>query len=607
LAVWLSAVALVLAGAAGAAEASRSGEHRRAARAALERGETDEAQLALRLALQENPLDASSHYLLACLLAQQGEDDLAVVGFQRALVLDPTDPEAQYNLGTLLLGRDMPLEAARLLEGAVLLRSEHVPSYNGLAKAYFMVGLPGLAEATYQEALRRDPSNRVARANLTRLAQAAETDPGEGSAKSPPKPPAPDPALHEPETPGPEPPPKPPGPGAAPLTADGLRELLRDLPDVEVEQRAGRLALTGFTTGAQQRIQLDRILGATPTVLDFTSDDTGDPQRMIEVDAVLFRVVGSDSENIGFNFLRLIDMSFAYFASGNATELIGLAAPGLRPAVAATTLGSNGWIATASVDYDVNIANAADERVAVLSRPHLTTLSGTPASFLAGGEIVFEVSGIETGDIKPYPFGTRLTVTPTLLRGEARDGDPHVHLAVDAERSSILEALIAGDLETDSVVFDKLHVTAEAIVELDETLILSGLNQRASRTIFSGVPILRSIPGLKYFFSSREVVETNTAIMILLTPRDAAFVDERNRRDRAAFVEMRLAYQTARDAGAAALERFRKQYPESYRIPPNQFGSHFFLVRTSEMYRALSGEDLIDDELDLDLLGEVLE
>ena len=34
---------------------------------------------------------------------------------------------------------------------------------------------------------------------------------------------------------------------------------------------------------------------------------------------------------------------------------------------------------------------------------------------LAGGEIVFQVSGIERGDIKPYPFGTYLTVTPTLL------------------------------------------------------------------------------------------------------------------------------------------------------------------------------------------------
>jgi len=100
-----------------------------------------------------------------------------------------------------------------------------------------------------------------------------------------------------------------------------------------------------------------------------------------------------------------------------------------------------GWIFSAALDYTVNIANAATQQVAVLARPHLTTLSGTPATFLAGGEIVFKVSGINSGDIKPYPFGTTLKVTPTLLRAVGEDGRPQVYISVEAGRTSVLDLL----------------------------------------------------------------------------------------------------------------------------------------------------------------------
>jgi Flp pilus assembly protein TadD len=80
------------------------------------------ANLEVKLALQDNPLDAASHFLLGCLLEQKGEHDQAIVGFQRASTLDPTKPEALYNLGTMLLLRgEAAVPAARLLENAVLI------------------------------------------------------------------------------------------------------------------------------------------------------------------------------------------------------------------------------------------------------------------------------------------------------------------------------------------------------------------------------------------------------------------------------------------------------------------------------------------------------
>jgi tetratricopeptide (TPR) repeat protein len=148
------------------------GVHYQAARAALMGGNMEKANLEAKLALQDNPLDAASHFLLGCLLVRKGENDQAIVGFQRALAVDPTNHEALYNLGTMLLWRGEAVPASHLLENAVLIRPDHVPSYNNLAKAYFQAGLPELTVAAYEEVLRLDPSNAIALKNLLLLSEA---------------------------------------------------------------------------------------------------------------------------------------------------------------------------------------------------------------------------------------------------------------------------------------------------------------------------------------------------------------------------------------------------------------------------------------------------
>jgi len=599
------------------------GMHYQAAQAALMGGNMEKANLEVKLALQDNPLDAASHFLLGCLLAREGKNDQAIVGFQRVLALDPTNPEALYNLGTMLQWRGEAVPASHLLENAVLIRPDHVPSYNNLAKAYFQAGLPELTVAAYEEALRRDSSNAIALKNLLLLAEAAgihdaaatyrrrlkalgsgrtakpAIDAGELITLLPTWPLVTTAAGSPPATPLPViPVPK---PQARPdKEADALRELLRDLPHVTVERRAGRLTLNGWTSGPNERAMLDRILGKPSEVLDLTSDDTRDPQRMIEIDAVLFIMTGLDQQDAGFNFLKLINLNFNYFASDHKRQGTGYAVP---PAVTGA-VGSAyqwGWIFAAAASYSVNIANASSDRVAVLARPHLTALNGTPAKFLAGGELVYKVSGNISGDIKPYPFGTTLTVTPTLLRTPAEDGTPRVHLRVEAGRTSVL-ALLDQD-PNQPTTFTKVTVASEAVLSLGQTLILSGLSQRESRTGRSGVPGLMYIPILKYLFSTKSTIQADTAVIILLTPRDAAFRDERNQKALEEFVEKRRAFLQARQGTEEDMRRFRERYPDWYQIPPNRFASHFFLMETSEIYRTVSGQDLTGEDVDLELLG----
>jgi len=599
-------------------------KHYRAARAALAKGNLAKAEREVKLALQDNPLDAKSHFLLGCLLAAKGEHDQAIVGFQRALALAPANAEALYNLATLLLRRGEPVEASGLLENAVLIRPEHVPSYNNLAKAYFLAGLPELALATYEEVLRRDPSNAIALRNRQRLAAAAGNQIPAGAAEAP-RVAAPAPVIVAP-----------PAATAEDPEADALREVVRDLPHVTVERRAGQLTLSGWTSDPKERAMLDRILGkpsqvpgtnqpgplgqwsevpgmnapgpvgkpsgvpATPgrvgkwsEVLDLTSDNTGDPQRMIEVDAILFILTHLNNTQVGFNFLQQINMDFKYVANSANASASG--------AAGAFSLPPHGWIFSASADYAVNIANADEQRVAVLARPHLTALSGTTAKFLAGGELVFQVVGNIGGNIYPFPFGTTLAVTPTLLREVAADGTPRVHVAVDAGRLSVVS--LVNMVSNVPTVFDKVTVTSEAVLSLGQTLILSGLNQRESDSTRVGVPGLMSVPVLKYLFSTKTTTVVDYSVIILLTPRDPAFWDEQNAKATAEFVAKRRAFIRARQGTPEDMRRFRERYPDWMELPPNRFASHVFLMENSELYRAVSPEDLTSEDVDLQLLG----
>lgn len=595
--------------------------HYRDARAALIRGNMDKANLEVKLALQDNPLDAASHFMLGCLLERKDEHDQAIVAFQRALALDPTNPDALYNLGTMLLRRGEAVPASRLLEEAVLIRPDHVPYYNNLAKAYFLAGLPELAVAAYEEALRRDSSNAIALKNLLYLAEAMNIDDAaaayrrrlEALSSNRIERPAintGEPIMQLPTWPiaaaavG-APPPEPVVPAPAPQAhpdqeAAALRELLHDLPHVAVERRSGRLTLIGWTSGPMEKELLGRIIAGRSDILDLTSDDSGNPQRMIEIDAVLFIMSTLDEKSEGFNFLKLIDLNFNYFAFDNKNQGTGYAAP---PDVTGPVngLSQQGWIFAAAATYSVNIANAASDRVAVLAQPHLTALSGTPAKFLSGGELVYKVSGINSGDIRPYPFGTTLMVTPTLLRTPAEDGAPRVHMKVEAGRTSVLSLLNQDpDLPT---TFQKVTVASEAVLSLGQTLILSGLSQRESQSGRSGVPVLMDVPILKYLFSTRTTIQSDTAVIILLTPRDPAFLDERNRKDRAEFVEKRRAYLKAMHGTPEDMRRFRERYPDWNQFPPNRFASHFFMMENSELYRSASGQDLTSEDVDLELLG----
>jgi len=385
---------------------------------------------------------------------------------------------------------------------------------------------------------------------------------------------------------------------AAPLIADAevdrLNLLLSDVPGVTAERRGEIVVLRGHVSNDGEAAQVASVATRHPDVISLVREDIQWGDRMIDVDVIIVVVRETELRAIGFDFLQLINLQYQFFDSRHRRPTSpGLGAPG------STVVTQNhqwGRLFSASVDYNVNIANATDESVSVLARPHLSTLDGQTARFQSGGEIVFRVIGINSGDIKPFSFGIDLEVTPTLLPSE--NGTERVLLDVNAERLTVLGRLFVSE-GNDDVNFDKVAVSSKAVLPLDETLVLSGLYQHETRRQNSGVPILRDIPLVRLLFSRRISVDEVNSTVIFITPRDASRIDDRNQESISDFVAYRREYLSAVAGDEEDKIAFKERHPsEWYRPKPNQYASHLFMTSNSRIYRQIRGEDLRIEPLD---------
>ncbi len=149
----------------------------------------------------------------------------------------------------------------------------------------------------------------------------------------------------------------------------------------------------------------------------------------------------------------------------------------------------------------------------LLSKPKLLTVSGSPASFLVGGEIPYIVIG-QNGHVTVTwkEYGMRLAIRPerrgdairTHVRAESSTVDP-VHTVV------LPNGIYMPALKTR---------WAEADVELANhaTVIIAGLIQEEDNTITSGIPVLADLPVLGWLFRTTRTERAEMELVIFVTP-----------------------------------------------------------------------------------------
>lgn len=166
--------------------------------------------------------------------------------------------------------------------------------------------------------------------------------------------------------------------------------------------------------------------------------------------------------------------------------------------------------------------------VRTLAEPNITALSGEPANFLAGGEFPVPVAQDEDGiSVEFRPFGVGLGFTPIVLS----EGRISLRMSTEVSELSSVGAFQGqssfgigpdGNLVAISgLTIPALTVRrAETTIELPsgQSMMIAGLIESSTRQTLDQVPGIKDIPVLGALFRSRDFVNEETELVIIVTP-----------------------------------------------------------------------------------------
>jgi len=175
---------------------------------------------------------------------------------------------------------------------------------------------------------------------------------------------------------------------------------------------------------------------------------------------------------------------------------------------------------TGSIGSRFSATLRAMERAGVvrtLAEPNLTAISGESASFLAGGEFpIMQLSCTGPGQCTPSvefkQFGIGLNFTPVVLSGG------RISLKVMTEVSELSSE---GAIQMQGFTVPALQTRrADTTVEIPSggSLAMAGLIRENTRQQINGVPGLMNLPVLGTLFKSRDYVNRQTELVVLVTP-----------------------------------------------------------------------------------------
>ncbi len=487
----------------------------------IKRMELPQAQSAVNEALQLDPRNAHLHFLngfVYHLQARQGDTqkgELAVEGYQQALRIDRSNWIAQEFLALAYMDLKRFDSAKLAFSEVLLLTPDSARSIYGLMVASYLTGDAKTACAMADEFLkvstRPDPGfmrssipvyascGQFARADWVRAAL----------------------VQHQ-------------GDGAEVERID--RRLAQWKAYYSDQEQASALK-TSLKPGpgnarpmmlAQADDESESFDAAEPDDEDNTASraempaaeavDTG-PQMLL-VDVVLLSTQELMATSKGVNLLSALTLQLGSLsgdlpAYSRVTERL--------PGAASTTTITRA-VTIPALSYSLNIANANSSLNEVLARPTLAAIEGQPSEFFSGINLsAGVVSTSEQGGTTIVPlekrFGIKLAVTPNFLP------QGRVQLQVEAQRTS-LNANSDNPRVAYQIEIGETMANANVVMNLGETLVLSGLSEKSFSSTRDGVPGLQDVPVIQYLFSNKRTNELQRSVLILVTPRAPVMVSE---------------------------------------------------------------------------------
>ncbi|MGJ4964309.1 type II and III secretion system protein family protein [Bradyrhizobium sp. HKCCYLRH3061] len=307
---------------------------------------------------------------------------------------------------------------------------------------------------------------------------------------------------------------------------NGARAALKQLlpnADIQIEGLADSIVLTGSASSqieAQQAGELAaRLAGGADKVVNSITV-RGRDQVMLkvtvaEVQRSIVKQLGIDLSgqlNYGTAVVKFANSNpFTAYGSNLVSNNAVSAAFGGAPTVQATLRA---------------MENAGVIRT--LAEPNLTAISGESATFIAGGEFPVPAgyscdptTHVCTTQISFKKFGISLNFTPVVL------SEGRISMRVMTEVSelsnensiTLSQAVSASTVNSLTVPSIKTR-RAETTLEIPSggAMAMAGLIQQQTKQAISGMPGLMQLPVLGALFRSRDYVNNQTELMVLVTP-----------------------------------------------------------------------------------------
>jgi pilus assembly protein CpaC len=316
---------------------------------------------------------------------------------------------------------------------------------------------------------------------------------------------------------------------------NGVRAALKQtLPnsDIQIEGLGDGVMLSGSAASpieAQQAGDLAaRLVGGPDKVVNSIAV-RGRDQVMLKV--TVAEVQRSIIKQLGIDLNASMSYGTAVVNFNNSNPFTALG-HSLTSNYAQSGLGStsglvNGVPATIPGIPSVNGTLRAMESAGVirtLAEPNLTAISGESATFLAGGEFPVPagyscdpVTHVCTTQISFKKFGISLNFTPVVMT----EGRISLRVMTEVselsnENSFTLVQAAGNALTVPSIKTRRAETTLE--IPSGGAMAMAGLIQEQTKQAINGLPGLSQLPVLGTLFRSRDFVNNQTELMVIVTP-----------------------------------------------------------------------------------------
>jgi pilus assembly protein CpaC len=294
-----------------------------------------------------------------------------------------------------------------------------------------------------------------------------------------------------------------------------LRSLIkRTVPTAAVDVQPGIgnvIVMSGYVTSPQDADIVTRLatsaVGNQNNIINAVTVGGG---QQVQIDVVVASVDRSLLRERGFDFAAGgTTVNFTSIVSGLITGGVGATTPSPSNAanlqlgiVPAPFLAAMRWLRTEGV-------------AKFIAEPRVVTQTGRPAFFRAGGQqaIISGTSGITGPGVQLVPFGTELEVLPIVY------GNGMIWLEINPRITAVSQALGITIGGASSPGFTEQQVRAAVMLESGQTYAIGGLIQNSVQASSNKVPLLGDLPFVGPAFSRVSHQQTESELVILVTPR----------------------------------------------------------------------------------------